>query len=321
MSSPVTLIKRPPILSVPDSLRNTIEMITRLRMALRLDVYAAIDHMASKMGERNGWDHIDRARFAREAEFAFNWRASGCQIFTLTHSMAAMLATTRSPPIDFSRLPHQAFLIETPTRFLPMPSTYDRSTRFVGVIGAGAVATDPKTTPIAAGMILAIPDGDTLSNTAAFTGGRPLDEGAPFGRSAPKLERFGNQAERDETAISMQLAIRLASNVIAFVSEHRPCVRLKSKPGTTPVVHEVRAPSDVTVDREFRDLAAAVVAATDIAGARRALAHMVRGHWRNQAAGPGRAERRLIWIRPHRRGDTAAGVVVEKTSRLGELVN
>lgn len=45
------------------------------------------------------------------------------------------------------------------------------------------------------------------------------------------------------------------------------------------------------------------------------LAHrvQVRGHWRNQACGVGRAERKLIWIKPHYKGPEMAEVVNRRT--------
>jgi len=36
---------------------------------------------------------------------------------------------------------------------------------------------------------------------------------------------------------------------------------------------------------------------------------IVRGHWRNQACGPARAERRMTWVRPHWKGDDALAPV------------
>lgn len=43
---------------------------------------------------------------------------------------------------------------------------------------------------------------------------------------------------------------------------------------------------------------------------------IVRGHWRNQPYGPGRAERRPVWIAPHLRGPDGAPLVVRPTVRV-----
>jgi hypothetical protein len=56
--------------------------------------------------------------------------------------------------------------------------------------------------------------------------------------------------------------------------------------------------SDVTISPEMKELVA-----NDGTGARtQAYRTLVRGHWRNQAHGPGRALRKRRWIEPHIRG-------------------
>jgi len=44
--------------------------------------------------------------------------------------------------------------------------------------------------------------------------------------------------------------------------------------------------------------------------------HLVRGHWRWQVCGKGRAERRLIWIKPHWRGDEVLAPPVCRTTKI-----
>ncbi|MCA3265756.1 MAG: hypothetical protein ING19_06770 [Azospirillum sp.] len=44
---------------------------------------------------------------------------------------------------------------------------------------------------------------------------------------------------------------------------------------------------------------------------------MVRGHWRNQAHGPGRSERKLVYITPHYRGPDMAQEVLNKPYIVG----
>ena len=58
---------------------------------------------------------------------------------------------------------------------------------------------------------------------------------------------------------------------------------------------------------------------SEAAGPRRE--HWVRGHWRNQAFGEGQKQRRLKWIRPHRRCLGAeAGTIIQKTYKLPDTV-
>jgi hypothetical protein len=58
---------------------------------------------------------------------------------------------------------------------------------------------------------------------------------------------------------------------------------------------------------------------SEAAGPRRE--HWVRGHWRNQAFGEGQKQRRLKWIRPHRRCLGAeVGAIIQKTYKLPDTV-
>jgi hypothetical protein len=58
---------------------------------------------------------------------------------------------------------------------------------------------------------------------------------------------------------------------------------------------------------------------SEAAGPRRE--HWVRGHWRNQACGEGQKQRRLKWIRPHRRCLGAeVGAIIQKTYKLPDTV-
>lgn len=48
----------------------------------------------------------------------------------------------------------------------------------------------------------------------------------------------------------------------------------------------------------------------------RSVRSVVRGHWRNQAHGKGRAERKLIWIRPHVRNRDAAAALTGRDYKV-----
>ncbi len=259
------------------------------------DHFEAIALYLSHAAPALGWNDDDCERYSREAAFGFNWRACGSQVFSLTHSMAALLATTRSPPLDFGHLPHQAFLIEVPAKFLPLPSHHERATSFVGVQAAKSAST-----PGDGGLVFSIPDGDTLSNSFAVPPQSGDVDEATIERVA-EVHR-SSDPDRESNRRALLLTCRVASNVIAYITEHRASVRPKSRPNAVPFVSEVAPPSGMVVDREFRDLAAALIGAASIGEARAVLAHMVRGHWRNQRVGAARAQSKLTWVRPHRRG-------------------
>lgn len=142
---------------------------------------------------------------------------------------------------------------------------------------------------------------------------------------AGMVDRFEAQA-RDEAAITASsiativLAMRFLSNTLAYIAESPDSVVLASPvPHRKPRVANLLPPRDVVVDRDFRDAAKLAVAAAmngSLAGVRRVMKHHVRGHWRNQAAGPLRSLRRRTWIHPHVRGSQDLGVVVRRIETL-----
>jgi hypothetical protein len=159
--------------------------------------------------------------------------------------------------------------------------------------------------------IFAIADSDTTAEALTFyvgdVSGDSLEQ-TPTGDNASPAQRR-----------TMLLARRLAANAIAYILEHQDCVIArpgKRAEGRKPATYEVRPPREVVIDKEFRAAAKAAVSATTLVGIRRALRHVVRGHWRNQAVGTQRAERRRTWIKPHKRGDETLGSVVARLERM-----
>lgn len=105
-------------------------------------------------------------------------------------------------------------------------------------------------------------------------------------------------------------------------------VRIPARPVTTfPRVWLVG--QDVKLSKEVRDAAraATVYAVSTLAGlpvldvAREPWAlharHLVRGHWKHQPCGPGRTERRRIWLAPYWRGPDV-GIISTRVYEVGE---
>jgi len=113
---------------------------------------------------------------------------------------------------------------------------------------------------------------------------------------------------------------RFVANLMAYL-EQEPTgtvVRRASSEQAGTVV-EMKPPRDVVINRAFRDAARDVVTSTmegSVVGLRRAMAHHVRGHYRNQPVGQGRTQVKRIWIHPHRRGDAKFGSVVRRVEEL-----
>jgi hypothetical protein len=247
------------------------------------------------------WSKDTQAMALAEAQFGQDWIDSGRITYELSHSLAAMFSLTSCPDID--HLPHHAFAIKVPREFLPLDGAWASADSWIAVGERAAMVA-----------ILAIPDSDTTPVSAVFF---PIPE--TTGKTLEK--ELAASLTKKPSAARLRvniLARRLATNTIAYVLSHREqlgCVEAKQ---VTPerATFLVRPPRDVVIDRAFRDAAQAAVCATDLIGTRRALAHVVRGHWRNQAVGTNWSDRRRTWIHPHRRGDESLGSVVARTERL-----
>jgi len=228
--------------------------------------------------------------------FASNWNKCGRQVYCLSHSLAAMFALTSAADLDATKLPHGAFLVKIPRQFFPLlhseigngPDTWLAVGQEMTLVIANAESTPH-------GLIRMPEDGKVC--------GRHMEE---TGQYEPELRS------------SSVLAGRMLANTLAYLSTHREHVtrvNSYSKANKTNSVWNVAAPKDVVINREFREAAVSAVSGTML-GVRRALAHHVRGHWRNQAVGANRAERRLTWIHPHKRGDESLGSVVMRIEKL-----
>jgi len=113
----------------------------------------------------------------------------------------------------------------------------------------------------------------------------------------------------------MQLAARLAANVVAFVTAYKENVTSRAgssvcRPSDLRWL-DVSCPQEVRVDRFFRERVKELIASRTIPRARGVLAHLVRGHWRCK---PELKEQ--IWIAPYQREDEKIGRVVERIERL-----
>lgn len=264
--------------------------------------------LAELVGDRSPSEYAARCKgdlerqvvYYRYATMAKEFAAASAPTYVLSHSIAAALTATRSPVIPFAHCPYPAFFIEVPSEFLPLPSHRD--------VVPGAVkhwisvlATDE----LRVVALHARGFGSILDLTAGINS---------FAEPIREEWLLGHAAAIHQVLFEMRLGIRLASNVIAYVTSHRNNVverTRRSDLGSDVRLLDVNAPCEVVIDREFRDRVRQLVAARTIPRARGVLVHLVRGHWRSV---PGTES--LIWIAPYRRGDDNIGRVVERTERL-----
>lgn len=233
-----------------------------------------------------------------------HWHTTGLQSVELSHKLAAaLMATSAVGALDNARLPWPAFEIRIPPGLLEsshgevysclvhdtppwIPSRYTRGsagvivmyydTRSIGHIGVENLA----------GIARYEPDGETnISNVREFL-------------------RAEYDADREDRL--KQMLLRLVTGVILLVTEARadkpaafpqhplrPAKRGEPRVNTHRLVRSVSIDATATV-RDF------------VLGIGRDSPHvttLVRGHWRQQPHGEGRALRRKQWIMPFWRGE------------------
>ena len=141
--------------------------------------------------------------------------------------------------------------------------------------------------------------GDTdVADWRAFRG-----DGHPDAQSALRAD----YEMRPEDRRALGLCQRIAVNLALYLSSERengekvwtPTSKTSGRPCRWPV------DTDVRIGPEVRR------AASEVAAGRPATApsirHIVRGHFRNQACGPQRSQRRRIYVAPHWRGEGEGG--------------
>lgn len=114
-------------------------------------------------------------------------------------------------------------------------------------------------------------------------------------------------------------ALRFVSNVVAYLNENPGEVtscEAEARHCRRNELPLLRPPGDVSVTADLKTAAQRAAQADSLGGLKRAMAHFVRGHWRNQPCGEGRQEIRRTWVRPHKRGDESLGRVVERITKL-----
>lgn len=318
--------------------------------------WAQLDADVETMRLSRNWSQHDVDLFFAKRLFASRWAATGQNVYTLTHNMAAMFSVTTAPPMDWKHAPHAEFIIKVPRDFLPVDGTIEPDHTYILAseedtllladnekppimqIFYGELLARDRLEPVNVDNLkqqtLAVAS-ELDSETGRDAMRRHLKRHSPglpeavLADSLPRLiqhrqERLGQLAQEAGTFDAKKfgqrvLVNRLVGNVLAYVTEHRPASRATGSKLPCPAYETLEPPPEVIVDRAFRDAARAAVAAVlngSLVGIRRALAHHVRGHWRDQACGPGRSQRKRIWIMPHRRGDESLGSVVRRIEHV-----
>jgi hypothetical protein len=251
----------------------------------------------------------------RLKEFHSGWWDAGRPIYELSQTVAAALTATRAPTMPWSHCPYPAFMIDVPIEYLPVAHILGLNGPRIWI----AIATTYNFRYVGLMSLKRDGQGRRMFGEVDYVEARGffIADDNVFRENMTRTFLF----ERHDSKLSpeLKLVLRLATNVIAYVTTYRECVSLKSKisgdRGGTRVL-SVNAPKSVVIDQEFREHIKQLVAARTIPRVRGVLDHLVRGHWKNQASGSDRSQRKLIWIAPYRRGDKNIGTVISRTEHI-----
>lgn len=246
------------------------------------------------------------------------WYENGANVFELTDSLVAALLLTSLPGNcwpDSIPAPFDAFLIRIPDGFIRQRdvATQDRWCRYIAVTASRGRFTQFSDTGLPwKGYFFFVTSGLSLDG--------PCDETSndwcvvPSTIGPIEAPYFPLQGELQSHAVGVLALVRRL--VVGF------CSWLASKPaggagprsggGSTRSVERpnvIVAGRELKLSRELRDAARDLGAAAQgnpRPGWKLKFKHVVRGHWRNQAVGPHRAEHRMTWIAPYWKGPEGA---------------
>jgi hypothetical protein len=269
---------------------------------------------ARHLGEVERGTTIQRTTLGAEYAFDIVWARHGLPTFELADTLLTAFAhtTVENIPLQDIRLPFPAFLLKIPRS--PVLSYTDASSTIIPVDMIRVACLEESVTPDGR-RTTTLTDDPECPVAPAFwvimANRNPSDiiakTGSPLDLTTEEVDGATPDAALDDvddpTVRALSLAWRIALNTCLYIHQRKqqndaPVPKKKKRrPGVTyklsaPSV--LRLPSSMTrkaqhdgdsqwrVQRRF----------------------VVRGHWRNQACGPGRKDRRLTWIEPYWKGPT-----------------
>lgn len=243
----------------------------------------------------------------RIVSFASCWFDAGLPQVVLGHKLAASLMATQTTEevAPMIRPPWKAFFINVPNGLLfvePKESASVISTEVSHLF----VSTDDGKWSI---TVISEPKGNADGFTTAW---KPV--------TTEQLARGSFEAtsgsEFMATTTSLVLATRLVVGVCLLMADPSTVKppkgatfpsankeRAKAPPVTGPQTFVVGAPVTIDCRAELRAL-------QEGKGASVTVRFIVRGHWKMQPHGPGRQQRKVIWIQPYWKGDEGMPMLV-----------
>jgi hypothetical protein len=246
------------------------------------------------------------AKLSALAEWCIAWHRSGRNVFDLSPSfVAAMVMTDISALAADIRLPFPALLIDVPSGFVRGAEGGDYTKIHVQERqrGDGSRALSVKATD---GEYCLAHTVEAASLTWEEVERELADDGPPH---------HGYVAiDSDEDRLALRTVMRITLGMLGYVSAVRDAVAPHAghQPPRRPVTEAHAVPHwqvGRTVRVDPRLVQAARSGSREIAF-RIKHRFIVRGHYRNQACGPGLADRRTQWIAPHWKGPEEGAQIV-----------
>lgn len=248
------------------------------------------------------------------------WHRHGMNVFKVSKDLAAALLLTRPPkfdPEDF-RLPYESFKILLPEGVLPLWRATGRvwaEDITVSCYDASMHDDEPKK------MLYIAANYGVLSLWRQKELAK-LDQVTPFDQESvievPSVASAPDSKVREDE-ITERIAVHLLQNLVHWVNNCSRGVKEVAKGSSRQFTNRKIAhkPKPVvwSLGREVKLSPASIEAARELAlgeskdavkGWKVRTQFTVRGHWRNQAHGPGRKDRKKIWIAPHQKGPDGA---------------
>jgi hypothetical protein len=224
------------------------------------------------------------------------WVQTGMQRVTLTHKLAAAFMAT-DVPSGYLHLPWPAFEISVPNNLL--------------VSGSDQIES-----------IFVLQKDDFIALTFVWEQYETLLYlDANINAELPRLPSFEEEQGLDTAELVphriITLAQKLVINTVLAISTYNAAptssdFRVKSRVSKEGAnVHEYTTGQPLRLDcvQDIRDYVAGRV------GTAPKVTTLVRGHWKNQAHGAARAQRKLLWIQPYPRGE---GPVLVRPTQMTE---
>ena len=223
------------------------------------------------------------------------WTRTGHNVFELTHALAVGLALTDPPDdaVESSPLPYPAMVFRLPPGVLPFRGSSDGAAEQLWVDTLWVVEYESEAD-----------EGDSKPSLVTVRQreivvlhGGAAEDGDPAADGTLRL--YGSEAARN-----------IVSNFLLWL-EATGGQRAHKQDKVPPRLAAKRERSGETWPREWvfgrevkiaPEMKRAAAEGRSVSGWKVRARFIVRGHWRNQAHGPRRAERTRRWIQPHWRG-------------------